>query len=261
MAEKRFFILKDEEFKDVLSCIRDKNSKIKDIYGHYKYDDIEQICLFLNEQNDEIEMLKSKLEDCEFAHRTEMAHHRVIEKDLKKENEELRNKKERYKRLSEIRQQQIDNRILTIKEFINNCSDNKVKSTLKELFYLEVNEYDLSSEKRKLLNENEQLNKKLQIYKSDGLETLNDLQRCYDNAKKSMKRIDVLEEENEQLKQDGFYWAETAEARRKEIDKLRKDNSILKQQRDYLFDVIDDVFPHSGSTRVYNRMKNIGDVE
>ena len=112
-----------------------------------------------------------------------------------------------------------------------------------------------------LSNENEQLNKKLQIYKSDGLETLNDLQRCYDNAKKSMKRIDVLEEENEQLKQDGFYWAETAEARRKEIDKLRKDNSILKQQRDYLFDVIDEVLPHSGSTTVYNRMKNIGDVE
>jgi len=59
MTEKRFFILKDEKFKDVLPCIRDRNSKIDDIYGHYKYDDIEQICLFLNEQNDEIEMLKS----------------------------------------------------------------------------------------------------------------------------------------------------------------------------------------------------------
>ena len=90
MTGKRFFILKDEEFKDVLPCIRDRNSKIDDIYGHYKYDDIEQICLFLNEQNDEIEMLKSKFEDCEFAHRTEMAHHRVIEKDLKKENDELK---------------------------------------------------------------------------------------------------------------------------------------------------------------------------
>ena len=57
MTEKRFFILKDEEFKDVLPCIRDRNSKIDDIYGHFKYDDIEQICLFLNEQNDEnIEM-------------------------------------------------------------------------------------------------------------------------------------------------------------------------------------------------------------
>lgn len=45
--------------------------------------------------------------------------------------------------------------------------------------------------------------------------------------------LNELAEENEQLKQDGFYWAKTAEARRKEIDKLRKDNSILKQQRDY----------------------------
>ena len=77
------------------------------------------------------------------------------------ENEQLKKEKERYKRLSKIRQQQIDNRILTIKEFINNCSDNKVRSTLKELFYSEVNEYDLSSEKRKLLNENEQLKKQL----------------------------------------------------------------------------------------------------
>ena len=86
---------------------------------------------------------------------------------LEKENEQLRNKKERYKKLSEIRQQQIDNRILTIKEFINNCSDNKVRSTLKELFYSEVNEYDLSSEKRKLLNENEQLKKEKDYYKRE----------------------------------------------------------------------------------------------
>ena len=113
----------------------------------------------------------------------------------------------------------------------------------------------------KSLKEIEQLNKKLHIYKSDGLETLNDLQRCYENAKKATKTIDALYEENEQLKQDGLYWAETAEARRKEIDKLQKDNSILKQQRDYLFDVIDDVLPHSGSTTVYNIMKDIGDVE
>lgn len=53
-----------------------------------------------------------------------------------------------------------------------------------------------------LIEENEKLNKKLQIYKTDGIETLNDLQRCYENAKKSMKRIDILEEENEQLKQE-----------------------------------------------------------
>lgn len=92
--------------------------------------------------------------------------HKTITR-LEKENEQIRNKKERYKRLSEIRQQQINNRILTIKEFINNCSDNKVRSVLKELFYSEVNEYDLSSENRKLLNENEKLKKEKDYYKRE----------------------------------------------------------------------------------------------
>ena len=84
------------------------------------------------------------------------------------------------------------------------------------------------------------------------------------HKKECEELVDIINEiidENEQLKQDGFYWAEIAEARRKEIDKLRKDNSILKQQGDYLFDVIDEVLPHSGSTTVYNRMKDLGDVE
>lgn len=83
------------------------------------------------------------------------------------------------------------------------------------------------------------------------------------HKKECEELVDIINEivdDNEQLKQDGVYWAKTAEARRKEIDKLRKYNSILKQQRDYLFDVIDEVLPHSGSTTVYNRMKNIGDV-
>ena len=97
---------------------------------------------------------------------------------VEEENEQIRNKKERYKRLSEIRQQQINNRILTIKEFINNCSDNKVRSVLKELFYSEVNEYDLSSENRKLLNENEQLK-----------EQLKELQDFKDNYDKNMELI------------------------------------------------------------------------
>ena len=78
------------------------------------------------------------------------------------------------------------------------------------------------------------------------------------SARHCCTRLNRLTEENEQLKQDGFYWSQTAEARRKEIDKLRKDNNILKQQRDYLFDVIDEVLPHSGSTTAYNRMKDIG---
>lgn len=37
----------------------------------------------LNRFAEENEQLKEQLEDCEFAHRTEMAHHRVVEKELK----------------------------------------------------------------------------------------------------------------------------------------------------------------------------------
>lgn len=35
------------------------------------------------ELKEENEQLKQQLEDCEFAHRTEMAHHRVVEQELK----------------------------------------------------------------------------------------------------------------------------------------------------------------------------------
>lgn len=85
--------------------------------------------------------------------------------ELSEENGQLEKEKERYKRLSKIRQQEIDNRILTIKEFINNCSDNKVRSALKELFYSEVNEYDLSLKYRELTDENEQLKKEIESWK------------------------------------------------------------------------------------------------
>lgn len=53
----RFFILKDEEFDDVSPCIRDKKKELDDIYGHEKYDDIYQLCDFLNniiKSNDEL---------------------------------------------------------------------------------------------------------------------------------------------------------------------------------------------------------------
>lgn len=82
------------------------------------------------------------------------------------ENQQLKKEAERYKLLSEIRQQEINNRILTIKEFITNCSDNQVRSALKKLFYSEVKEYDLSAKYRKLLNENEQLKIEIQQLKN-----------------------------------------------------------------------------------------------
>ena len=54
---KRFFILTDDE-EDTLSCIRDRTFSIKDIYGHYKYDDLNEICNEFNRLNDENEQLK-----------------------------------------------------------------------------------------------------------------------------------------------------------------------------------------------------------
>ena len=55
--------------------------------------------------------------------------------ELAEENKQLKQQKARYKRLSEIRNEEINNRILTIKEFIDNCSNEKVKKALEDLFY------------------------------------------------------------------------------------------------------------------------------
>lgn len=106
--------------------------------------DAESICEKLNEQNEEL------IEYCNFSL------HDVLDKK-NKENEQLKKQKARYKRLSEIRNEEINNRILTIKEFIDNCSNEEVKKALKDLFYSEVNEYDLSKKYRKLHEENEDL--------------------------------------------------------------------------------------------------------
>ena len=76
---------------------------------------------------------------------------------LQDENEQLKKQKAKYKRLSEIRNEEINNRILTIKEFIDNCSNEKVKKALEDLFYSEVNEYDLSKKYRKLYDKNKKL--------------------------------------------------------------------------------------------------------
>ena len=77
--------------------------------------------------------------------------------NLTEEKRELKFERDRYKRLSEIRQESINNHILTIKEFIDNCSDKKVKKTLEQLFHSEVKEYDLSKKIRNLEKENEEL--------------------------------------------------------------------------------------------------------
>ena len=103
---------------------------------------------------------------------------RIIE--LKKENEQLRKQKARYKRLSEIRNEEINNRILTIKEFIDNCSNEKVKKALEDLFYSEVNEYDLSKKYRKLREENQEL--KQELHKIYELTTVNKVRDIVENV-------------------------------------------------------------------------------
>lgn len=143
--------------------------------------------------------------------------------------------------------------------------DDKIVDNLTGIIHDVHSGYDVAMDLSELLNdlvdENEQLKsekKDMQILINTISDQRNEFHR---GARENANRVGKLEKENEQLKQDGFYWSQTAEARRKEIDKLRKDNTILKQQRDYLFDVIDEVLPHSGSTTAYNRMKDIGDVE
>ena len=112
---------------------------------------------------------------------------------INEEKEQLKFERERYKRLSEIRQESINNRILTIKEFIDNCSDKKVKKTLEQLFHSEIKEYDLSKKIRKLEKENEQLKTVINRYEK------------YSNKKNdelNFRQLDILKlkEENEELK-------------------------------------------------------------
>ena len=77
--------------------------------------------------------------------------------NLTEENEELKKGKERYELLYRHAEEEISNRILSIKEHIENCSDEQVKQSLQELFYSEVNEYDISKENRRLRTENDEL--------------------------------------------------------------------------------------------------------
>lgn len=121
-------------------------------------DEMEDLCLLLNELNDENEKLKIFLkavnEELDLANRD----CDILEED----NEELKRQKERYKRLSEIREKEINNRILTIKEFIDNYSDDYgIKNVLLDLFHSEVKEYDLSKEYMALKKENKQLKQQI----------------------------------------------------------------------------------------------------
>lgn len=119
---------------------------------------------------------------------------------LNDENEQLKKQKVKYKRLSEIRDEEINNRILTIKEFMDNCSNEKVKKALEDLFYSEVNEYDLSKKYRKLCEENEDLKKDNAKLKESYKEILRKLDETIFDKAFLQKEKEGLYEENKQLK-------------------------------------------------------------
>ena len=119
---------------------------------------------------------------------------------LNDENEQLKKQKVKYKRLSEIRDEEINNRILTIKEVMDNCSNEKVKKALEDLFYSEVNEYDLSKKYRKLCEENEDLKEDNAILKESYKEILRKLDETIFDKAFLQKEKEGLYEENKQLK-------------------------------------------------------------
>ena len=154
-------------------------------FVYYEHKGADYILENPNTDLDFIEMLGDCLDEKEIVNRLN---------GLYEENKELEQQKERYKRLSEIREKEINNRILTINEFIDDYSDDyRIKNVLLDLFYSEVKEYDLSKKYMALKKENEQLRKE------------NDMFSCElsVSANKEISRncrIAELEEENEQLK-------------------------------------------------------------
>ena len=118
-------------------------------FVYYEHKGADYILENPNTDLDFIEMLGDCLDEKEIVNRLN---------GLYEENKELKQQKERYKRLSEIREKEINNRILAINEFIDDYSDDyRIKNVLLDLFYSEVKEYDLSKKYIVLKKENEQL--------------------------------------------------------------------------------------------------------
>ena len=118
-------------------------------FVYYEHKGADYILENPNTDLDFIEMLGDCLDEKEIVNRLN---------GLYEENKELKQQKERYKRLSEIREKEINNRILAINEFIDDYSDDYgIKNVLLDLFYSEVKEYDLSKKYMALKKENEQL--------------------------------------------------------------------------------------------------------
>lgn len=82
-----------------------------------------------------------------------------------------------------------------------------------------------------LYEENEQLKIQLKIHKTDALETLNDLERAYENNKKALRNIEQLRGENKELRSDRDYWKTLAQS--------ADENEQLKQRIKVLEDTVD----------------------
>ena len=79
MEDERFFILNDE--KGALPCIRDKEFRIDDIYGHREYDNLEEICNELNSLVNECNEIGYHYNMLSYKHQS-----------LRKENRDLKTK-------------------------------------------------------------------------------------------------------------------------------------------------------------------------
>ena len=143
-------------------------------FVYYEHKGADYILENPNTDLDFIEMLGDCLDEKEIVNRLN---------GLYEENKELEQQKERYKRLSEIREKEINNRILAINEFIDDYSDDyRIKNVLLDLFYSEVKEYDLSEKYMALKKENEQLKQQKDKWKQQCIhfkEMLDDMDIAY----------------------------------------------------------------------------------
>lgn len=122
--------------------------------------------------------------------------------------------------------------------------------------------WKLHDEKEQLEKENEKLKEENKKLEQENEVSYKEIRRIIkEGVMPHQNKIQQLRRKNEQLKSICQDHRDHAIDFKADCIRLEKENEQLKRQREYLFDVIDEVLPHSGSTAVYNRMKKIGDVE
>ena len=154
---------------------------------------------------------------------------------------EVKREKERYKRLSEIRAENINNRILSLREFINNCEDEKVKNALEDLFYSEVKEYDLAKENRELKELGDYFErKKYEYHNKWNLVHLDNINLRKENEK--LKQVYQTLKHRHSLLHDECLEIECdRDSLKKDVISLEKENEQLKQElfeskKDYIIE-------------------------